>query len=368
LPIIPIIAKDERVRTLLPLALVAPFAIALLASQGSAQSDIADQQRRLIEARAQSAAAARRSASFDQAAAAERNEAARAAAQEQAQAAKVQKAEADIAAATARIALVDRLLNLQQANLAQQQGPIARLIAALATLAMRPGAVSLIQPGSLDDLVHVRAVLGSTLPLVQARTAGLRSALDRARRLRADQALAMSAMARGRADLETQRVALARIEADHRLKSQDLGRNALAESDRAIGLGERARDLVDAMRVTTDATTTGRALTALSGPLPRPPRPGDVAPVSLPWTATSAPYRLPVEGRLVTGFYGQVVIIDHYGGWSSLISGLGTLRVRAGDRLAQGALIGVAAGGSAPQVTVELRRRGRPVDLAPLTG
>ena len=393
-------------RIALPLMLAAPFVVALAASQGSAQADIADQQRRLIEARAQSAAAARRAGQLDHAAASERSEAARAAAQEEAQAAKVRKAEADIAAATARIALVDHLLAEQQARLAEQQGPIARLIAALATLADRPAAIGVIQPGSLDDLVHVRAVLGATLPLVQARTSGLRGDLDRARRLRADQALAVAAMGRSRTDLETQRVALARIEADHRLKSRDLDRTALTESDRAIGLGEQARDLVDAMRVTTDATTTGRALGALPGPLPRPDRAGAGAP-PLPWSAASAPYRLPVAGRLVTGFgevsdtgvrarglsfavpegtdvvapaagkvafagmfrtYRNVVIIDHGGGWTSLIAGLGALRVRVGDRLGQGALVGVAAGGSDPRVTVELRRRGRPVDLAPLTG
>lgn len=394
-------------RIALPLALAAPFAVALAAGQGNAQSDIADQQRRLVEARAQSAAAARRAARLDQAAATERDAAAKAAAQEQAQAAKVQKAEADIAAATARITLVDRLLSAQQADLAQQQGPIARLIAALATLAMRPGAVGVIQPGTLDDLVHVRAVLGSTLPLVEARTATLRMALARARKLRADQSVAVAAMDHSRADLETQRMGLARIEAEHRLKSRDLGRTALAESDRAIGMGEQARDLVDAMRVTTNAAATGRMLAAMPGPLPRPGRPGDVDAVALPWTAASAPYRLPVAGRLVTGFgevsdtgvrsrglsfavpegadvmapaagkvvfaglfrtYHSVVIIDHGAGWSSLVSGLGTLRVRVGDRVAQGALIGAAAGGSAPEVTVELRRRGRAVDLAPLTG
>ena len=46
----------------------------------------------------------------------------------QALAAKVQQAQADIAAATARIALVDRLLGDQQQKLAVQQGPIARLV------------------------------------------------------------------------------------------------------------------------------------------------------------------------------------------------------------------------------------------------
>lgn len=389
------------------LAGAAPFAVALAASQGHAQSEVADQQRRLVEARAQSDAAAARAAQLDKAAAGERDAAARAAAQEQAQAAKVQKAQADIAAATARIALVDRLLARQQSSLAEQQGPIARLIAALATLAMRPTAVGVVQPGSLDDLVHVRAVLGSTLPLVQARTADLRAAFARSRKLRADQALAVAAMGRSRADLETQRVALAQLEAQHRSRSQDLGRTALAESDKAIGLGERARDLADQMRVTTDAAVTGRSLAALSGPLPRPAQAGDGGTTPLPWTATSAPYRLPVTGRLVTGFgevsdtgvrsrgltfavtpgadvvapaagqvvfagsfrgYRDVVIVDHGDGWTSLVSGMGAIRVRVGDRIRQGAAIGTAPEGTAPEITVELRRRGRAVDLAPLTG
>ncbi|MBS0479700.1 MAG: metalloendopeptidase, partial [Proteobacteria bacterium] len=108
--------------TVIPIVL-APFAVALMASQGNAQSDIADQQRRLLEARSASAAAADRAAKLEAAADTERDQAARALAEERALAAKVQQAQADIAAATARIALVDRLLSDQQQKLAVQQGP-----------------------------------------------------------------------------------------------------------------------------------------------------------------------------------------------------------------------------------------------------
>ncbi|HEX4694277.1 murein hydrolase activator EnvC family protein [Sphingomonas sp.] len=388
-----------------------PFAVAIAAGQGNAQSgaasDIADQQRRLVEARAQSAAAADRAAKLDAAAGAERDQAAKALAEERALGAKVQQAQADIAAATARIALVDRLLGDQQQRLAVQQGPIARLVAALCSLALKPSAVSVMQPGSVTDLVHVRAVLGSTLPLVQARTAGLRGDLDRTRRLRADAVLAAQSLTESRRRLETNRIALARLEAEHRLKSQDLSRTALAESDRAIGLGERARDLVDQMQVTGDAATTGRSLAQLAGPLPRPAQPGEGPSAPLPWTTASAPWRLPVTGKLVTGFgevsdggvtsrgltfavageadvlapaagkivfagpfrdYGNVVIIDHGGGWTTLISGLGTLSVRIDEAVGQGALIGAAQSGDDRRITVELRRKGRPVDPVALTG
>lgn len=391
---------------LIPIAL-APFAVALLASQGNAQSDIADQQRRLVEARNASAAAADRAAKLDAAANAERDQAAKALAEEQALAAKVQQAQADIVAATARIALVDRLLSDQQQRLAVQQGPIARLVAALCSLALKPSSVAVMQPGSVADLVHVRAVLGSTLPLVQARTAGLRGELDRNRRLRADALLATESLTDSRRRLEANRIALARLEVEHRLKSQNLSRSALTESDRAIGLGERARDLVDQMQTTTDAAATGAALAKLPGPLLRPAQPGEIVPGAFSWSMASAPWKLPVTGKLVTGFgevsdagvtsrgltfavageadvaapaagkvvyagpfrdYGNVVIIDHKGGWTTLISGLGALSVKLNQPVGQGALIGAAQPGDDRRITVELRRKGRAVDPVALTG
>jgi septal ring factor EnvC (AmiA/AmiB activator) len=382
-----------------------PIAAAFAASQGSAQSDLADQQRRLLAARAQSAAAAQRAATLDAAAKAEQNEAAKARAEEEAMGARIQQAQADIAAASARVTLVDRLLGDQQTRLAAQQGPIARLIAALCSLAQRPDAVSVMQPGSVADLVHVRAVIGSTLPQVRARTAGLRADLNNTRHLRADATLAARSLTEGRRRLESNRIALARLEADHRLKSQDLSRSALAESDRAIGLGERARDLVDNMQVTTNAGATATALAALSGPLPRP---GEATEPALSWTGGTAPYRVPVTGKLVTGFgevssdagvtsrgltwavpggadiaapaagkimfagpfrdYGRIVVIDHGGGWSTVLIGLGTLSVITGQRVGQGALLGAAPPGEDRQVTAELRRKGRPIDPVALTG
>ncbi|MGN6817090.1 MAG: murein hydrolase activator EnvC family protein [Sphingomonas sp.] len=380
-----------------------PIAAAFVASQGNAQSDLADQQRRLLAARAQSAAAAERAQRLDAAAKAENDQAAKARAEEAALGARIQQAQADIAAASARVALVDRLLGDEQTRLADQQGPIARLVAARCSLAQRPDAVAVMQPGSVADLVHVRAVIGGTLPQVRARTAGLRADLDRTRKLRADALLAARSLSDGRRRLETNRIALARMEAEHRLKSQDLSRSALAESDRAIGLGERARDLVDDMQVTTNAADTARALSALAGPLPRP---GDTA-TPLSWTAATAPWRVPVTGKLTTGFgemsdagvtsrglswavaggadiiapaagkvafagpfrdYGRIVVIDHGGGWTTLFIGLGTLSVTTGERVGQGALLGAAPSGEDRTVTAELRRKGRPVDPVALTG
>lgn len=383
--------------------------LVILTATGAPAQTPVDQRIRLAEARTQSQAAAARSTRLDRAAAAERDQAQQARVREAAVATRVQQAEADIAAGQARIAIIDRLLGEQRAKLAAKQGPVARLMGALQGLAMRPAIISIVQPGSVDDLVHVRAVLASTLPVVRARTADVRAELAHTRRLQGQAALATRALAESRGRLETQRLALTRLEAEHRLRSRALGRDALFESDRAIALGERARDIVDLMDTIGDQASTRASLAALPGPLLRPQRPGEAATPVDPrgWTAAAPPYRLPVAGRVVTGLgelsaagvrsrgltietapaaqaiapaagrvafagpfraYGTIVILDHGGGWTSLVAGLASTNLRIGESLAQGSPIGRAGRGDAPRVTVELRRRDRAVDMTPLVG
>lgn len=384
----------RRALALLPLPLL-PLALLAAAAPDTAE-------RRLTDAKTAATAAAARADRLDRAAAAARDAAGRARLAEAALTARVAAAEADIAAAEARVALVRRATVAQQAALAEQQGPVARLLAALQALAARPPLAALAQPGSVDDLVHVRAVLGSTLPVVRARTAGVRAGLDRTRALESGAARAAAALRDGRVRLEANRLALVRLEADQRLRAQGLGRDALYESDRALALGERARDIVGTMGAARDAAAVEASLATLSGPLPRPGAADPATP--------GAVYRLPVAGPVVTGFgelsdtgvrsrgltlapganarvvapaggrivyagrfrrYGRVVVIDHGRGWTSALIGLGTTDVVRGDRVAAGDAIGRAGGaveGDEPRVTVELRRNGRPVESAPLIG
>ncbi|WP_308814745.1 peptidoglycan DD-metalloendopeptidase family protein [Sphingomonas sp. GV3] len=373
----------------------------LLSGSVVATGQSLDQQRdRLAAAKRDSALAVARARALGRSAAAERNAADRARAQEAALAARVTAAEANLAAAEARRQLVALLLARQRADLAARQAPVARLLAALQALARRPAIVAVAQPGSVDDLVHVRAVLGGALPAIRAATVQVRSAIDRTRALQAQAALAEGALREGRARLEADRTQLAALEAVHRARSRTLGHDAMSEEDRALALGERARDLVDRLAQADDAQATASDLAALPGPLPRPLAPGATAPAH-----PTGVYRLPVRGRLVTGFdelsaagvrargltfvvqpgatvvapaagivryarrfrdYGTIVILDHGDGWTSLVTGLAATAVKPGVRVAAGAIIGRARGGDEPEISVELRRRGRPVDIVAL--
>jgi septal ring factor EnvC (AmiA/AmiB activator) len=86
----------------------------------------------------------------------------------------------------------------------------------------------------------------------------------------------------------------------------------------------------------------------------------------------AAPVIAPATGtvRYVRPFrdYGTIVIIDHGAGWTTLITGLAGAVVVPGQRVVAGAPLGSARRGDDPQVTVELRRRGRPMDIVALLG
>lgn len=377
-------------------------ALPLLAMLLLGAAPIREEQRRLDQARRDAAAATARAEALTAAAAREQDAARRAQEERAALATRVTAAAARVRAAESRVALVAQLQVAERARLAAVQAPAARLLAALTGLARRPTVAAVAQPGSVGDLVHVRAVLGAALPTVRARTAGVRAELAATRRLQASAEIAARALRDGRAELEQRRVALAQLEARHRGEAQALGQGAIAESDRALALGERARDLVDRMTEEGQGQATAADLAGLPGPEPRPLAPGVTPPPAL-----TGLYRLPVTGVLVTGFgevsaegvrsrgltfavapaamaiapaggvvryarqfrgYRAIVVIDHGDGWTTLITGLGPLAVRPGEVVAAGAVLGRAAAAEEPQVTVELRRRGRPADIAALIG
>ena len=71
----------------------------------------------------------------------------------------------------------------------------------------------------------------------------------------------------------------------------------------------------------------------------------------------------PAAGRVTfAGRYkgfGQIAIIEHDGGWTTLVTDLAAVAPAVGDRVVQGAPLGIAG----PRVTIELRKDGAPVDI-----
>lgn len=391
-------------------------AVALASGAGAQRADTGDLSQAhaaLREAQAAARQAQARSALMERQATATRSAAERTAREAAALAARVQLAEAGIRAAEARLTLARQEYAALREALGREQQPLVHLTGALQQFSRRPLALSVLQPGSVTDLVHLRAMLDGALPRIEDRTAGLRQQLARTRRLREEARLAADELRAEQAGLTARRAELAAVEARQRLASREAEADAGREADRALALAEQARDLDALVGELGRAGALRERLAAFSGPLPRPARPEEGAAAEGPAVSSAppaaepsasappAPYLLPVTGRTVLGFgasaspdgepsrgltlaprpgaqvvspaagrvafagpyrgYGRIVIVEHAGGWTSLVTGLARTDVAVGQRLVAGAPLGVAAAAS-PEVTVELRRDGESVN------
>jgi septal ring factor EnvC (AmiA/AmiB activator) len=382
----------------LPPSAATPAAVLIDPREAEAALARATRDRQLAEGRAARLAA-------EAAAATEAAE--RAAREAAALAARIQQAEAEIEAARAQWTIAKGRRARLTARLAARQAPTARLAAALQTAARRPMALSALQPGSLADVVHLRAVLASTVPQIRARTAALRTELDRGRALEAEAGRALAALRAGEAALRQRRSELAALEQQQRLASRTAQGAALREGERALALAEETRDLDGLVGKLGEVAALRRELAALPGPVLRP---ADLSaallpdPVGVPAPLAAAPppsdFQLPVQGRTLVGFgakrasglastglmlapakaaqvvapgrgrvafanayrgFARIVIIEHEGGWTSLVTGLERVEVAVGDSVIAGSPLGRASGGAQP-VTIELRRDGKPVN------
>lgn len=386
--------------------------LALLAGSGAAQSGPRPADPGSARTALQQALAAQREAEARgarlEAEATRANEAVEKTAREAAAlAARIQQSEAAIAASEARLRIVARERAIQRQRLARMQRPLVRLTAALQKLSRRPMALSVLRPGSLQDLVYMRAVLAAAIPQVERRTASLRAEIAKNRQL-AQRATAL--IDRRRADeagLEVRRRQLAALETRQRLAQRQASGTAAREAERALALGEQARDLDTLIGQLDEIGNLRQRLAALPGPIMRPPRPAESEVMNAPSAPAVAgadrppgAYQLPVAGRTIAGFgairgggtqsagitlaprasaqiiapaggrvafagpyrgYGRIVIIEHGGGWTSLVTGLGRVDVQVGQQLVSGSPLGIAAARN-PAVTLELRRAGEPVN------
>lgn len=383
----------------LPPLLLAGMMLVMSAPSSRATSSRIFPQTALLRARAEARAAESRVRALERRADAASSRAARARAAQNLAVARIAAAEAGISAATARMRIAEGRRRAQRIRLAVEERPTATLLAGLQTLARRPPALAFAQPGSLQDLVHTRALLASTLPAIAARTQDLRAGLAAATAIERQSAAAAAALRAGRADLDMQRGRLAVLERENLRASRTFMNSALIEGDRALVLGEDARAIVSQSRQRQIDAATVRSLSALPEPAPRPG-----SRIASPRSGTRPAYLLPVDGDVLTGAgeisaagvhargttllaapdarvvapadgrivyagpfrsYGVVVIIDHGGGWTTTITDLRTLEVAAGDAVGRGETLGSAAR-VRPEITVELRRAGRPVPIAPL--
>lgn len=370
-----------------------------------------DVRARWRQAQAQAEGAQARALQLEAAIAASTTAEARARAELGSLAARVQAREAAIGAAQLRLAVLDGVSRQRAGALAQARQPALAVASGLLHAARQPPLASLTSSRSFTDLAHQSVVTRSVARTIKARTAQLAQIASAAQTARRDAAATQRRLQADRNALVDERTRLAALIDTQRASRGALAQTLLAEQDRALALAEQTQTLQQLVaRVDATAARTA-ALARLPGPTLRPGTPTTAA--ELPPASTRddgvnrKPYRLPVAGTLTAGLgerdggagrtrglvfatapgalvlapsdgrvafagpfmaYGPVVIIDHGEGWTTLLTGLGRIGVRVGERLGQGDPVGQMPDGGDTRLTVELRRAGQVVDISALVG
>lgn len=342
--------------------------------------------RALASAQAEARAAEARAAKLEQAAAGAANAQSRFRVERLAAAAAIDAAESNIDAANAALARARAALALQQARLAQQRAPVAALLAGVISVGREPPLLALVGGRSVEDMVRVRALLDSTMPLIKRRSAALAAEVEAGRRLTVAAATARTNLAVSRAALAQRQQRFAALETAAAARGQLLTGAALGEEDRVLASGEQVTLLGGATSAQRAALTNASRTAALGLSPPRPfapdsrsaPSPlayqlpasapvvsglGAISPAGVRArglvlsTARAVPLTVPADGIIAfAGPYREhdgVIIIDHGNGWTSLLLNAATTRKR-GDRVARGDPLGTALG----PITVELRQGG----------
>ena len=340
----------------------------------------------LGRARAATESAVKRQQALEVAAGQARGEAAKLHARQVAAIAGIDLAEARIA--ESGLALAEARLRQRAADdrLAEARAPAAALVAGVVTMARRPPLLVLADGGSIDQLVRTRALLDSSLPAIQARSAALAARADAAAARTADSERAAASLNQERSRLAAARTRFAELEGEAERRASALEGDAFLATDRVMAGSEEVGTLGRAAARASEARTTAALLSRLE---PLPPRPGaDEGQAARPPFAYRLPGPFPVgEGMgsvneigvaargvtleaprgsalivpadgtvLFAGPYRRfdgLVIIDHGRGWTSLLINVRPA-VAKGAKVRLGDTLGSALG----PVSVELSEKG----------
>lgn len=311
----------------------------------------------------------------------------------------------------------------REAELAERRGQLTDIVGALQRLALQPPEALLLGPAKPLDTVRGATLLGVALPAVEGRARALKAELDSLRELRDEIDTRQRALADAAAALSSERERLASLLEEKRQLQAETEDERKGAELRMAALGREAADLKELMaRIAVvpppvpgpkpappDAPRAqgtpqaeeppARAEPAALQPLARPPAirqfPAEQASLTMPARGeitgrygetaengqtskgvliSTRPYAqivAPFDGQVMFRGpfrgYGEILILEHAGGYHTLLAGLGRTDAIVGQWLLAGEPVGImgATGGGNPELYLELRRDGQPINPLP---
>lgn len=281
--------------------------------------------------------------------------------------------------------------------LSDRQSAIQKTLGALERIARLPPESLIVSPKSAVDAIRTSMLLSAIIPELEAQAEALRTELVALQQLRTEMAVRREELTVATQNLDLERVALDRlIERKANLREHTIAERR-AEEAHVAKLASEADDLRALVTRLGREERAARTQAALK--LPRasgtPSFSAAFGTLSLPArgfisrrfgesnqfgvkskgltieTRESAQVISPHDGRIVFAGpfrgYGQLLIIAHGEGYHTLIAGIARIDGTVGQLLLAGEPVGVmgAPPGEKPELYIELRRNGEPIDPLP---
>jgi septal ring factor EnvC (AmiA/AmiB activator) len=314
----------------------------------------------------------------------------------------VQDREEELAKLEKRLTALETLEQERTAALTAHRGDMTSLLGALERLSIEPRETLILGWRSPMDTVITAQLLGFAMPPLEAKALRLRQDLDDIARLRAEALRQRQDVTAATEQLEGARASLEQLVAIKAGLRETTDAERAAAADRVRALTAQAADLRELLAALPPATSPQPGDSASLGAALRLEPPKDLK----TFPSKQAGLTPPVRGSLVQRFgelgpdgtpsqgvlfetqpearivaphdgqivfrgpfrgYGQILLIEHRGGYHTLIAGLGRTDVVVGQWLLAGEPVGITESpkdGKA-RLYVELRFKGRPIDPWP---
>ncbi len=329
-----------------------------------------------------------------------------------AKAAEAQAIEKTLTELDAELAALTERERATSAELGQRRRQLASSLGALGWLAMQPPALLLIDDGDATDRLRGATLVAIAVPALQDRAQGLKRELADLETLRQEIALSREATTRENEALAAANARISALVEERSALETATAAERQAQAERVAGLAAEAADLKELLEKLATMVPTVKPAPAAdaagvqTAALASPPAPGTMrdfpaAPggamrpaeggLKIKFGATGADGAesrgitvatrpgarvvAPFDGRVVFQGpfrgYGPILIIEHGGGYHTLLAGLGRIDADVGQWVKEGEPVGQMspdAGSTSPNLYVELRKDGQPIDPAPWLG
>jgi septal ring factor EnvC (AmiA/AmiB activator) len=317
----------------------------------------------------------------------------------------VQDREDELAKQERMLATLEATEAAKQQQLVARRGEIGVLLAALQRLSLQPREALLLGSQTPMDTVVTAQLLRFTMPPIEARARQLGAELAEITRLRNEAQARRVEIATATASLVSARESVKKLVDLKASLQQTTEAERQAATERVQALASQAKDLREllaALPPPSEPPTVSPGEAAAPAAVLRLERPQNLK----PFPGRRSGLTPPVRGELVIGYngtapdgslsqgivletqpeaqvvaphdgqvvfrgpfrgYGEILIIEHRGGYHTLLAGLGRTDAVVGQWLLAGEPVGnmESPREGKPRLYVELRRGGRPIDPWP---